>query len=216
MEQSATASPRGVSQSPPILVPAAAGWWGGVMEQSATASPRGASQPPAPSANPTAAGWWGKIQSNSGKISNSYATGSVASSGGNRSQGGGLVGSNNSGTISNSYATGSVGCVTTGSPTPTCAAQTFGGLVGDVATGTISDSYWDTTTGLAVGCGTGTCPTNGGLTTTQMEDVSGTYPDNLGDGFQLTDGEYPKVYQCTTCTGDLSDFVYSDELVAGQ
>ena len=131
-----------------------------------------------------------------GTISNSYATGTVTGS----SNVGGLVGTDG-GTISNSYATGTV----TGS-------SNVGGLVGNA--GTVSNgSYWDTETGLADGCGTGTCPSGGGLTTAQMQAVSGTYPSGLGDGFQFTAGSYPKVKKCTVCTGTLE---FSDELVPGQ
>ena len=154
----------------------------------------------------------GQNENNSGKSATAMRRGVSPPSGGGRSQGGGLAGRSD-GTISNSFATGSVGCITT-MPTPTCADQAFGGLVGGDSA-TISDSYWDTTTGLDDGCGSGTTPAtcNGaatGLTTTDMKDGSSAA---LGDGFQLTDGEYPKVYQCTTCTGTLE---YSDELVPGQ
>ena len=155
---------------------------------------------------------------NEGTISSSYAAGSVFSSASSGSSiGGGLVGLNNNsrGIVSNSFATGDVDCIMG----ETCSSPIFGGLVGYLAEGTISDSYWDKSmegTGQDDACGgifTGlTCPAASfGLTTAQMQD--GSSASTLGDGFQLTDGEYPKVKKCTTCTGTLE---YSDELVPGQ
>ena len=145
-----------------------------------------------------------------GTISNSFATGSVSASSLHfPARSGGLVGWNHSGTIRNSYATGAVSC-TTGM---TCSSPSFGGLVGVFSSGSIRDSYWNTTTGLTTGCSTGTCPPNGGLTTTEMKNGMSAA---LGDGFQLTDGAYPKVKKCTVCTGALADFVYSTELVSVQ
>ena len=131
-----------------------------------------------------------------GTISNSYATGDVSSS----SFTGGLVG-NNGGTISNSYATGDV-----------FSSSFTGGLVGNNTSGTISNSYWDTdTSGQTTSAGSGAT----GLSTLQMQadSSSASYPSALGSGFRLSDGEYPKLYQCTTCTGTL---VFSTDLVPGQ
>ena len=48
---------------------------------------------------------------------------------------------------------------------------------------------------------------------TCLDGTTAAHPSLLGDGFQLTDGEYPRVKKCTTCTGTLK---YSDELVSGQ
>ena len=97
---------------------------------------------------------------NGGTLSNSYATGQVSGT----NHVGGLLGFLNSGTVSYTYATGSV----TGSGT-----VTVGGLVGFGNNGTtVSNSYWDTsTTGLNIGCGTGssgTCSATG-LATTAMK-----------------------------------------------
>ena len=141
-----------------------------------------------------------------GKISNSYAMATVTATAagmGYTAIAGRLVGIN-FGSISNSYATGMA--MATGG--------TFGyagGLVGNnEADGTISNSYWDTDTGLTDACGTGTCPSDGGLTTDEMQDGSSAA---LGDGFQINAGSYPKVKKCTVCTGTLD---FSDELVPGQ
>ena len=88
------------------------------------------------------------------------------------------------------------------------------------------DSYWDTdSTETNEGCDSGdspttTCGSRRGatpLTTTEMQAVTGTYPNNLGDGFQLSAGSYPRLYQCeidpTTngCSGS-----FSTELLPGQ
>ena len=59
-------------------------------------------------------------------------------------------------------------------------------------------------------CADGTTPPGSGTCT---DGSTAAHPSLLGDGFQLTNGEYPKVYQCTTCKGTLE---YSDELVSGQ
>ena len=56
-----------------------------------------------------------------------------------------------------------------------------------------------------------------GLTSTEMKDScandSTTGICALGDGFSFSNGQYPKVKKCTTCSGTL---VFSDELVGGQ
>ena len=174
----------------------------------------------------------GLVGINRGNISNSYATGAITSSSGNTVGGlaglnaelsgvkasisnsyatgtatgnilvGGLVGIN-TGTVSNSYATGEV----------TATSGSIGGLVGLIdGGGTISDSYWDTdTTGLSDAC-SGGCTGTTGLTTTEMQAVSGDIT-GLGAGFQINAGSYPKVKKCTVCTGTLE---FSDELVPGQ
>ena len=143
-------------------------------------------------------------QNSGGIISNSFATGRVESSvsgifGTNVSSGGGLAGWS-SGTISNSYATGSVSSTDGGGSS----SSSSGGLAG-WSSGTISASYWATGsdgTGQDDGCDSDTnCGADvnnaEGLTTAQMQDGMSAA---LGLGFKLTDGEYPKAYQCTTCT----------------
>ena len=130
----------------------------------------------------------------SGTISNSYAAGSGSVSA-NSSELGGLVGYN-TGTISNSYAAVSV-----------TSLATAGGLVGENDGGTISNNnYWDIdATGLTEACSSGTCSAVG-LTTAEMQAISGIYPDMLGNAFQLTSGQYPKVYKEDS----------TDELTLGQ
>ncbi len=129
-------------------------------------------------------GWKG-----GGSISNSYATGAVT---GSDSVLGGLVGLQDGGSISNSYATGAV----TGS------GSDVGGLMGSQVSGSIGNSYWDTTTtGQSTSAGSGT--TVLGLTTSQIQETSGTYPSLLGSCFRLTTGKYPQLYTsssgaCTT------------------
>ena len=121
------------------------------------------------------------------------------------------MGRNDDGTINNSYAASTV------SSSAGASFPNFGGLVGIHNAGMISDSYWDVTTsglGVTAGCGnTVSCSGATGLTTTEMQDGSSAA---LDDGFQLNAGEYPKVFQCTTCTGAITDFVYSSDLVPGQ
>ena len=147
---------------------------------------------------------------------------------------GGLVGKNtDSGNIRNSYAVGLAACIDGESCTGDSEAD-FGGLVGE-NNASISNSYWSTETAgseVTGACGDGACTGATDLTTAQMQALADTcadgtapgsgtctdsstaaHPSLLGDGFQLTEGEYPKVKKCTTCTGTLE---YSDELVAGQ
>ena len=40
------------------------------------------------------------------------------------------------------------------------------------------------------------CTDATGLTTAEMQAVSGTFPDGLGAAFQLNAGDYPKLFQC--------------------
>ena len=140
-------------------------------------------------------GLGGLAGQNNGSITNSYATGAASAT---FQQAGGLAGQNN-GSISNSYATGAVS-----------GGSALGGLVGYNTGGTISNSYWDEdATGQSASAGSGAT----GLSTDEMQAVSGTFPENLGSGFQLSAGSYPKVFQCLTCTGTLT---FSSDLVAGQ
>ena len=95
-----------------------------------------------------------------GVINNSYATGGV--SGG--TDVGGLVGYVGSSTIGNSYATGSVS-----------GSGNIGGLIGENYSGAITNGYWNSTvTSTGTGfSGTGATVTGGGgLTTTQMQQVT--------------------------------------------
>ena len=154
-----------------------------------------------------------------GSIRNSYAQGSAyayASSSTPYSRSGGLVGRNgNGGRIKNSYARGSVDCVIGES----CTDPRFGGLIGySAGSGSaVTDSYWDTaTTGQSDACDSTSvtdCSGATGLTTAEMQAVSAPFPDGLGDAFQLTDGEYPKLFLCAVCTGTLS---YDTELLPEQ
>ena len=108
--------------------------------------------------------------------------------------------------VSKSYATGAVS-----GTVPVGGFLLIGGLLGSGGGGsTLSNSYWDTATTMqAMSDGSGAT----GLTTDQMKATSGTYPSELGDGFQLSAGSYPKVKKCTVCTGTLE---FSDDLVPGQ
>ena len=128
----------------------------------------------------------GLVGNSVGDISNSYAAGAVSAT---LQTAGGLAGQNG-GNISNSYATGAVS-----------GGSVLGGLVGFDDSGTISNSYWDEdTTGQSASAGSGAT----GLSTAQMQAVSGTFPENLGAGFQLSSASYPKVFQCLACTGTLT------------
>ena len=158
-----------------------------------------------------------------GDIRNSYAggdafvfnTGMAPGTLDLESASGGLVGKNtDSGNIRNSYAVGLAACIDGESCTGDSEAD-FGGLVGE-NNASISNSYWDSTV-IGIACSDGADPAmedcaSGvtGLTPTEMQSASG--PTGLGNAFQLGGG-YPRVYQCTSCTGTLE---YSDELVAGQ
>ena len=145
----------------------------------------------------------GLVGHNSGTISNSYARGSISASSTIISSAphltpfaisGGLVAYSN-GTISNSYATGSVSA----SVSSSSASRYRGGLVGQINSllATISNSYWDNgTSGQTTSAGSGAT----GLSTSQMQAISGTYPSTLGSGFRLSDGEYPKVYKQDSTT----------------
>ena len=153
-----------------------------------------------------------------GTISNSYAVGSVMTSctrmtGSASNETGGLAGANgNGGTVNNSYATGSLSAL---SSTSGVVIYRTSGLIGSVSSGatSFSNNYWDTSsTGESDSCDPA-CAGTTGLTTAQMQAVSGTYPSGLGAGFQFTAGSYPKVKKCTVCTGTLE---FSDELVPGQ
>ena len=167
-----------------------------------SASPSSSSVGTASSSNAYGGGLVGQ---NTGTIKNSYATGPVSSlsfsftNSNSNSYGGGLVGlSGSGGTVENSYATGFI----SSSASNTAYA---GGLLGrhNGYTRISRDSYWDTETS-----GQATSSSNDavGLSTSQMQAVSGTYPSNLGSAFQLNDGEYPKLYKQGSTT----------ELVPGQ
>ena len=146
-----------------------------------------------------------------GGANNSYARVNVSLFASSGTHGGGLTGDQNSGTINNSYATGTVSC-----NSGTC-PDSFGGLMGK-ANGTVNDSYWDTTMGLTAGCGQGTCPASGGLTTAQMQAIFGTYPDMLGPAFQLNAGQYPKLYKCVIdpATNACNGSSFTTDLLPGQ
>ena len=166
----------------------------------------------------TAGGLVGRNEN--GTISSSYATGPVATSTtppameSSINSNGGLVGWN-SRIVNNSYATGSLSAMSSASSG--FDLYRIGGLTGtgNATNASLSNSYWDTSsTGEADACGNdAACTGTTGLTTAQMQAVSGTFPSGLGDGFQFTAGSYPKVKKCTVCTGTL---VFSDELVPGQ
>ena len=143
---------------------------------------------------------------NSGTITNSYAGGAVSSE--SSSDGGGLAGANTgSGTITNSYVRGLIDSLLFG-------ANPGGGIAASNS-GTITDSYYDTENAGAVtaACLSGDCSGAVGLSMNQMGNTSGTYPVNLGSGFELTQNYYSKVKRCINCTGSLS---FSSDLVAGQ
>ena len=156
----------------------------------------------------------GLVAKNNGYILNSYANSSVNG----EFEVGGLVG-NNEGFITSSYATNSVsgiqhvgglvgvniGDIMTSYASAHVDAETRiekGGLVGrdsptegdmidEVIFGAVSDSYWDTEqSDQTSSAGDGAT----GLTTLQMQAVSGVYPDKLGShDFLLTAQRYPRL-----------------------
>ena len=156
-----------------------------------------------------------------GTITNSYATGSVSVADAfSSSSAGGLVGNNvnSEAKITKSYA-----AVDSVSAMGGFSGNYSGGLVGGNASGAIIDNtnYWDNflLTMPAVHCGNDSdsmCSAIG-LTTSEMQATSGTYPANLGPAFSLGNG-YPKLYQCeidpatNACVPDS----FLDELVPGQ
>ena len=86
---------------------------------------------------------------------------------------------------------------------------------------TITNNYWDTEAadGLSTSAGGGAT----GLTSAQMQAVSGTYPEFLGPSFRLNQGSYPIIYKCdiTTlmCTSPSTELLllqYVDPEAVGQ
>ena len=146
-------------------------------------------------------------------IRNSYSHVNVSGEG----RLGGLAGGMDTGEIYNSYSTGTV---TTGH------GQGFlGPIVYNHGDGTLDlrNNFWDTQSSgrseprsLPSNAPAGVeAPT--GLNTSEMQQAcasgSTTGICALGDAFEFTAGEYPKVKKCTTCSGTL---VFSSELVGGQ
>ncbi len=166
-------------------------------------------------------------------ITNSYFSGSggvSSSSSSSISYSGGLVGSSSSSfslTITNSYFSGSGGVsASSGS------SSASGGLVGRVSSSSlmITNSYWNTDAPQLVdgspqnpkrAQGDATADLMGavGLTLTQLKATSGTYPNLLGNAWDLgTTTQLPAVKQCIldmAGTGCASPATYS-ELLAGQ
>ncbi len=121
--------------------------------------------------------------SGSGGISSSVAAFTTSS--------GGLVGFSSSLMVTNSYFSGSGGV----SVSTYSSLSSSGGLVGSVAGSsslTIRNSYWNTDQISRAG-GTGAV----GLTLAELQATSGTYPNLLGDAWDLgTDQQLPAVKRC--------------------
>ncbi len=152
-------------------------------------------------------------QSTSLTIANSYFSGSggVSSSSSSYSAlsfSGGLVGQSTSLTIANSYFSGSGGVSSSSSSS---SLSYSGGLVGRVSSSsslTITNSYWNTDANQSIdgspqnpkrARGNSTSDPMGavGLTLTELKETSGTYPNLLGDAWDLgTDQQLPAVKRC--------------------
>ena len=146
-------------------------------------------------------------------IRNSYSHANVSGEG----HIGGLVGAMDTGQIYRSYSTGTV------------TAGHGQGFLGDMSynqgdgTPGLQNNFWDTqSSGRSEprslpndAPSSVVAPT--GLNTSQMQRActggSNTGICALGQAFEFTAGEYPKVKKCTTCFGTL---VFSDELIGGQ
>ncbi len=141
-------------------------------------------------------------------ITNSYfSEGSVSSSSGSPYSGG-LVGlSSNTSVITNSYFSGSGG-VSASASSSSHLSSFSGGLVGSSTSNVIMNSYWNTDAPQLIdgspqnpkrAVGDATVDPMGavGLTLTELQATSGTFPNLLGDAWDLgTDQQLPAVKRC--------------------
>ncbi len=146
-------------------------------------------------------------------ITNGYFSGSggVSSSGGSNpdsfSYSGGLVGSAIILTIANSYFSGGGGVSSSSG-----FDFSSGGLVGFSFGPVMMDSYWNTDQISEAG-GTGAV----GLTLTQLKATSGTYPNLLGDAWDLgTDQQLPAVKRCILDMAGMGTCASYAALLGGQ
>ena len=169
----------------------------------------------------------GLVGDNTGDIQKSYAIGDVSANTSNTAAYVGGLAGRNSARISGTYATGVLTNTSTGSS---------GGLVG-ILGGTgmvICNSVWDyQANGLGMGgamacallIGTGACEcaagTPGGrdpaeFTTSQLQNLINA-SDSLGiPGFSFGGSSYPRVRECTLCTGPTKTLSFSTDEVPGQ
>ena len=152
-------------------------------------------------------------QDHTAEIQSSYSHANISGQG----RIGGLAGDMYTSQIYNSYSTGTV---TTGQGHGFLGRVRYNQEDGTLG---LRNNFWDTqSSGRSEAR---TLPSDApaeveaptGLTTSEMQQACTSSPTTgicvLGDAFEFTAGEYPKVKKCTTCYGTL---VFSNELVGGQ